>query len=91
MATVAAPSPIASQDRNASCGDPAASALAVTPRTIARNPPVTARWTQVSSRTLLSPSQNSSSARPAGSAAAVAILALSWRGADTRYGGRTAS
>ena len=73
------------------CDDPAVSALVVTPSTIARNPTVTATCTQVIRRTLLPPSQNSSSARPLGSVAAVTILAGVLGSGAIRYGGRTAS
>ena len=63
----------------------------MTPSAIARNPPTTATCSQVISRTLPWPSQNSWSASPLASVSAAAFLALSGSTSSTRYGGRTAS
>ena len=88
---MAAPRAIPAHPRALACGDPPASARTVTPSMIARNPPTTATCSQVISRTLPSPSQNSWSASPLASVSAAAFLALPSGSFSTRYGGRTAS
>src|SRR5262249_34443882 len=90
-ATAAPPAHTATHHQATACDDhPPPTDLAVTLSTMARNPTDAAMCSQVSSRTLVPPSQKSLSASPSTREAAVVGLGLPG-GASFLYGGRTAS